>query len=223
MKKSRLDIKLKYYLIIFFSQFILCSAHAAYTTLSATIDTSSIANTDALITFDFIPGGSPVINTVSIFNFLTDGTMSSGTAILTGDAAGDLISSATLQNTSFFNEIMQPISLGNSITFNVTLSQEFSGSIPDALSVFLLDASYMPLFHTTDPTGADSLFLLSIDGTATGNLDIYAADSAISNPVTWSAQPVTVPIPATVWLFLSGLISFGLNRHSAKNRVDNII
>ncbi|MBS4051210.1 MAG: NF038129 family PEP-CTERM protein [Methylomonas sp.] len=216
MKNSRFNIKQKSYLIIFVSQFFLYPAHAAYTTLSATIDTSSIVNTDALIAFDFIPGDSPVLNAVSIFSFLTDGTITTGTAILTGDAIGDLTSNASLQNTSFFNEIMQPISLGNSITFNVTLSQEFSGSIPDALSVFLLDASYMPLFHTTDPTGSDSLFLFSIDGTATGNLNIYAADSAISNPVTWSAQLVTVPIPATVWLFLPGLFSFGLNRHSAK-------
>jgi len=203
-------------LITFIVQFVSLPAYAAYTSLSATFDTSSIANTDALIAFDFIPGDSSVLNSVSVFNFLTDGTINAGTAILTGDVTGDLTSSASLENTSFFNEIMQPLSLGNSITFNVTLSQEFSGSIPDALSVFLLDGSYMPLFHTTDPTGADSLFLFSIDGTATGNLNIYAADSTISNPVTWSAELVTVPIPATVWLFLPGLFSLGLNRHSAK-------
>lgn len=207
----------KILLTAFVSQFISFSAYAAYTTLSTTINTSALAGTQAQIAFDFIAGDSSVLNSVSVFNFLTDGIISSGTASLTGDATGDLTSSATLQNTSFFNEIMQPISLGNSITFNVTLSQEFSGSIPDALSVFLLDTSYMPLFHTTDPTGADSLFFFNIDGAAISGLNIYAADSAISNPVTWSVQPVqTVPIPATILLFISGLFSLGLNRHSPK-------
>ncbi|WP_140911885.1 NF038129 family PEP-CTERM protein [Methylomonas koyamae] len=190
--------------------FISSPVHAASTTYSATVNTSLFANTDALIAFDLIPGDSPTLNTVIIFDFLTDGSISSGTAMLSGDATGDLTSNAFLQNTSFFNEIIQPISLGNSITFYLTVTQEFSGSIPDALSLFLLDKSYMPLFNTSDPTGADSLFLLNIDGTSTGNLSVYAANPNTINQVTWSIQQInpntnTVSEPPILWLVVIGI------------------
>ncbi|MGD0960584.1 MAG: NF038129 family PEP-CTERM protein [Methylomonas sp.] len=187
--------------------------YAYATEIDANINTASLSGTTAEIAFDFIAGDGDLLNSAVISNFVTDGSFSPGTATLSGAAAGDLTTTATLLNTAFFNEILQPITLGSDIGFSVNLTQNLdpAATVPDSLSVFLLDGNGNNLFTTTDPTGADALLEFNIDGGALGNLNVYTATADINQPVTWSAAAdVTsaVPEPAGIWLFAAGL--FGL-------------
>jgi hypothetical protein len=90
-------------------------------------------------------------------------------------------------------------------------------STPDSFSFFLLDDSLfpLPLFATTDPTGADALFIVDIDGTSGGNLQIF---DSINTGVTWTVTPPTaVPLPSTALLLGVGVLGWVAQRRYFKN------
>jgi hypothetical protein len=172
----------------------------ADSTYSVTVDTSLISGTPALLAFDCIDGGPPS-NTITISNFLTDGTL--GSSSPTGGVSGTLPGTVTLTDLSFFNEYLTNITLGASFSFllDATTNGPAPSSLSDALSVFLLDPNTgLPLLTTSDPTLSDSLFTLNIDGTPQGSLAVYTA-IVDATPGTVSS----VPEPPA-----STLLAFGL-------------
>jgi hypothetical protein len=188
------------------------STLAGATALQFTLDTSSLFGADAHLAFDFL-NYDPAPNRVTINAFFTDGTL--GAARTLGGAAGTLSPGpVTLTDTDLFNEFLQPITLGNTVSFTLSLTEHApSGSPQDAFSFFLLDAPsdptqvLLPLFATDDPTGADALFQVDIDGTPNGaRYPFVYAD--ISVPVTWTLEPVAVavPLPSTALLLGAGLL-----------------
>ena len=160
------------------------------------VNVAAFSGTDAQIAFDFIDGGTPS-NTVTISAFSTDGTLL-GTLSTSGAVIGNLPGTVTLTDTDFFNEYLQDITLGSTISFLLeSTTNAPSGSFPDAFSFLILNTSGLPLFDTGDPTGANALFILDIDGTAQGALSVYSA----------SASVAAVPEPGTLLLLGSGLVS----------------
>jgi hypothetical protein len=185
----------------------LASASAfADSVYSVDVDTSSLSGTSAQLAFDLIYGGGPS-NTVTISDFSTDGTL--GTVFPTGLVSGTLPGTVTLtdSSSSFFNEYLTDLTLGNtfSFTLDATTNGPDSSSVPDALSVFLLDpTSGLPLFTTSDPTGSDSLFTLNIDGIYGGDLGVYTATVA-ATPGSVSSSPVPEPHDS---ILLAGGLAF---------------
>ena len=157
--------------------------------------------------FDFIDGDGVMNNTVVVSDFSTDGTL--GTASTSGNVTGTLISGpVTLTDTDFFNEFLQEIALGNSVSFTLNLTENApSGSPPDSFAFFLLDVvTFLPLFETTDPTSAGALFAVDINGTSSGMLYNFAPTDTGSG-VTWIVAPVaSVPLPSTALLIGAGLL-----------------
>lgn len=176
----------------------------------STFNTSTYSGTNARLAFDFIGGDGNIHNSVIVSNFFTDGSLGSPTNM--GDVTGILPATSTLQSTSFFNEILQPIALGNAIGFDLNISEfiDAGATLPDALSVFLLDGNNQPLFNTTDPTGANALFVVNIDGSTPGGLNVYTATPDTSSPMVWSVS--TIPEPSVLQLSVAGLIGFGVSR-----------
>lgn len=165
-----------------------------------TIDTSALTGTLAEIAFDFLDGGLPT-NGITFSGFATDGGL--GATISTGDVTGSLPGSVTLGDGSFFNEHLTEITLGTTLTFIFTPTDNppALGSVPDAFSLFLLEpTTLVPLFSTSDPTGSDALLLFNIDGSAVGVLNAYLAPGQEV-----SVQVSQVPIPACLPLFAAGL------------------
>lgn len=78
---------------------------------------------------------------------------------------------------------------------------------PDAFSFFLTNPSNTAtVVSTTDPTGADALFLLEANGLPGGNLSVYTNSNTALN-VSWSLRPRTqntVPEPSAVAFALTG-------------------
>jgi hypothetical protein len=183
---------------------LLSAASVHATPIVIHIDTSSLNGTGSDLAFDLIDGGSPA-NTLAVSGFASDGTL--GAASATGDVTGTLPGVVTLGDTTFFNEYLQNLTLGNSLTFIFDTSGNSAAptSVPDAFSFFLLDANTsLPLVVTSDPTGANALFLFNI-GTSTLP-EIYS-----SNNVQVTAQAVTNPVPEpnTLVLLVIGLVGAG--------------
>lgn len=188
------------------------SVHAS--PLSIAIDTSALSGVAADLALDFIDGGPPS-NRIDISGFVTDGVL--GATALSGSASFGPSGAGELDDSSFFNEILQSISLGDSIAFLMTPTQHGPdlGSSPDAFSIFLLDhATGLPLFDTSDPTGADALLLFEITGPGSGRTVVYEPTSspAATLRVAVVGPPGTVPLPPTFWLVVVGLVGLAAVR-----------
>jgi hypothetical protein len=97
--------------------------------------------------------------------------------------------------------------LPRSFTLNLTTHFAAPGA-PDEFSFFLTNADNTgTLVHTDDPTGADALFIVDIDGSGLGALTIFTPSAS---GVSYTIQPVqqSVPEPGAIGL-LAGISLFG--------------
>jgi hypothetical protein len=165
--------------------------------------------------FGFIDGDGAVNNTVTLGDFATDGAL--GLATVTGGVAGSLPGAVVLDDTGFFSELLQGIDLGTRISFTLDYTESFAGGFPDQFAFFLLDndaiTPFLPLFGTTDPTGAGALFAIDLDGNPGGVPSVYAGNPDDTRPqATWSVAPAQVPEPMTLWLWGAGLWGWRLTK-----------
>jgi hypothetical protein len=143
--------------------------------LPITINTSSVAGTQAVLAFDFIDGGTPG-NTLTISGFTTDGVLGVGTS--QGDVTGALPGTLVFGDSSFFNEYLQAIVLGNTLGFTVDSSGNSAdpAGTPDAFALYFLDAGETAsLFATSDPFGTNALIAYSVG--ASNPLEVFASDA----------------------------------------------
>lgn len=173
----------------------LAPAHAD-SVYEVSINTSSLTGSASIMAFDFIAGGGTQSNSATISDFSTNGVLVSG-GTNSGSVSGSLPGTVTLTNAGFFNELQQGITLGSTISFQVDLTAKApsSGALPDTFSLFLLDptASYS-LTNTGDPTGANSLMTVQVDGSSKGNGAVYSG-STPGGPVTVMAVGGSVAAP----------------------------
>jgi hypothetical protein len=168
------------------------------------VDTTLLSGTSAILAFDLLDG-DPAANIATISNFSSDGALGASSTI-GGPVAGTLPGTVTIADGAFFNEYQQDITLGSTLSFRIDLTSVTTGSpFPDSFSFFILDAFLLPLFTTSDPTGSDSLFVIDIDGSATGAISTFVATDSPPS-ATWLVMPVIpVPEPTTLSLFAIGL------------------
>jgi hypothetical protein len=101
---------------------------------SIALNTSSLSGTSAQLAFDLIDGDGVNNNTAVISGFTTNGML--GTASSSGGVTGTLPSPVTINESAFFNELLQKITLGNSIAFTRNPTTNFAGGIPKQQSVW---------------------------------------------------------------------------------------
>lgn len=192
---------------------------AQASTLAVSIDTKALSGSAAALAFDLVDGdGSLGNNSAAVSGFATDGNL--GSAVSSGGVSGSA-PDATLADTAVFNERLQFLTLGTSIQFTVTLTDNWGGGgDPDQFALYLLDgAGLASLVATTQPgiPGLDALFTYDFTGQAPGTLQVYSASGGVSG-LGWTAAftPSAVPEPATAGLF--GLGGLSLARASRKRR-----
>jgi hypothetical protein len=155
--------------------------------LNVNLNTTPLDGQSGYFAFDSI-GGTPVEdNTVTISNFASDATL--GPLTPTGGASGSLVPGpGTLNDSQFFNELLQAVTFGASASFTLDLTtRTASVVIPDTFAFYLLDSTQNP-FSTSDPTGADSLFAININGSSL-TPDVYTSSSATATLRSTSAIP----------------------------------
>ena len=172
-------------------------AHAL--SIGFTLDTSSLFGTNANLAFDFIDGAGVNNNTAIISNFLTNGTLGSASSL--GGVSGSLATSLNITDTVFFNELLQGINLGNSLSFTLDLTSNFAGGIPDAFSFFILNDAALSSLVTTDLLG-DALFTTDINGTVGGILSV----ASLTNPNIGVTASLQLPEPDSLLLLMSGIV-----------------
>ena len=195
---------------------LLCSVTWAIPVLAepirVTIDTGALSGTGATVAFDLIDGGSPA-NTVDLSSFTTDGAL--GGSSTSGGASGSFPGLVTLPDTSFFSEYLQSITLGTflSFVFDTTNDAADPGSFPDAFSLFILDAAATAsLVDTSDPTGANAIFVYNIGESSP--LVVYTA-----NGLTVTVERLnSVPEPGAPLLALTAFGLMLLQRRTAARR-----
>ena len=188
------------------------SANAS--TIDITIDTSVLNGVPAILAFDFIDGGPPD-NSVTLSALTSDGapgsTSTSGNVTGTGpwtfsDAGGP-----------FFSELLATFNpMGTSLSFSLSTTDHppALGSLPDAFSIVVLDASgTVPLITTDDPTGANAVFLFNL-GQGFGGVSVSKTDQ---EGFAVNATPgVSLPEPNSAALLLAAVSSCLALRRSRK-------
>jgi len=161
-----------------------------------TVDTSALNGTAAQLAFDFVAGGPPE-NSITITGFSTDGTLGSQSS--TGSVTGTLPGDVTLSDTSFFNELLANITLGNSFSFQVdSTNLAPTGAFPDEFSLFVLDTMGNPLMTSSDPTGADSLVTIDLTGGPSSTVTAYTSSVSLAPPATSAVPEPSTLIPMAV-------------------------
>ncbi|MHB8747257.1 MAG: NF038129 family PEP-CTERM protein [Gammaproteobacteria bacterium] len=217
MISSRLHTLLKMLPLLF----ILCAAQVARG--NALYDVT--LNTSALIGHPAAPfylefqlndgvGTGDTNNTAVLSNFTFDSGNAVGTPTLTGGASGDLTTTVTLNDSTFFNEAYQEFNPGNTLSFRVDLTTSVDpGPQPDQFSFAIFDCTLSEI-PTLSP--ANALLAADING-PTPVMHAYAGDASSApkcggNPIYVPAAVVTsVPLPAAGLLFSAGLmvVQFG--------------
>lgn len=159
-----------------------------------------------LLTFDLVDGGG-ADSTLRVDRIDTDGDLSffDGTGGL-APASPTGATGFTLVDAEFFNEARFQLTgfTRLSIRFSVQGGSGDPAFLPDQFALFVTDTrpgGQWPLFETTDPTGASSLFTLGWRLARPAQLDVYAP---VSGGSSWTVTP-DVPEPSRWLLLAAGL------------------
>ncbi len=192
------------------------SAHAGIT-FNVSVDTSSLNTQSGLLDFQFNPGDSTALAaTASVTLFQTVGGILSQPAMLTGDAAGSLPGTLTLQNSTAFNDANQGFTFGDSFSFNLTLSgpavDNPGGTAGSTFALSLYAADDITPLLTTDPNGSVATINLNANGTT--SVFTFPQSPTDNTPVATVTLAGAVPEPSTLVLGLiaamcAGLINLG--------------
>jgi len=162
-----------------------------------TIDTATISGTAGSLDFNFNPG--PLVSqaaSLDISNFLSDGTLVSGSCALggpclTGDVSGTLPGTLTFDNGTGFNDYFQDFTFGNALMFHVRLYGPAFSS-PDgistsgstfAFSMFSDAAGTIPTLTSDLTDGFATTVDLNVGGAATvTNFSSETTVSAVPEP-----------------------------------------
>jgi hypothetical protein len=186
----------------------LCAPGRAQSVFDVTLDTTGLSGSTGFLAFDFIDGDGVNNNTVSITSFLTDGVLAGTTNDNTGGASGDLPGDLSITDSSFFNESLRGLTYGTSLSFRVTVSEAFADGTPDQFSFFLLDVlGISSVVATSDPTGANSVFVVDVTGIPGGSLQAFTTTAP---GVSFQIAPLQSSAPEPGTIGLVGMPLFGL-------------
>ena len=115
---------------------------------------------------------------------------------------------------SGFSESFRGETFGTSLSFTLSSTNKFANQgAPDEFSFFLINAANLgSVVSTSDPTGADALFILDLNGIGNGALTVFTPRTAgVAYTVTPAQQ--SVPEPSSIVFVAFGFFRCRLRRH----------
>ena len=191
--------------ILFIMIFMSSAGKAQNLAYHVTVDTSAIASQNGYLDFQYNPGSGSLLSTVNFSNFMTDGILVT-TSQNTGGASGSL-PSASIANSSGYNDLFQGITFGQSISFDITFSDQAQGS-GSAFAMGLYDSTDSNPLLTTDPVGAILFIGFNPDGTTT--INNFPSDNNGGPPVAQSMPLLSVPEPSSKAFLIAMVVMTGL-------------
>jgi hypothetical protein len=194
-----------------------------------TVNTSSIAGTTGKLVVDYTVNQPPSGRHVEVHDFVTnsivaalpetEGGLVEGNVFLPpfttiGASLNSAVGFAEIGGGQFFNELMMNLTFGTTISFELHVPEYAPLTFPDQVALFLLRQNGLPLFPTSDPTGADALFIVDISGTLGVTPTAFSPTTLTGtnvNIVTPGGETPTIPEPTTITLVMMGL-GAGLGR-----------
>ncbi len=193
-----------------FLVFLACAGARADISFHVDMDTSILqgnAGGPYQLAFQLVDGsgGNDANNSAVLSGFNFAGGAVSAPPSFSGGASGNLATSATLTDSSFFNAIVQTFTAGGHLRFDVTLGTVIDASgTPDEFSFAILDGQGNEI-PTADPAGA---FIVLDLNSAQPLVQTFAAAGgyrAMGTPiVTFDVAPA-VPEPGSLALLALGL------------------
>lgn len=193
--------------IIFFTLplILLVSQTASASELKISINIAKTQETRGILAFDLIGNGTPA-NFVRI-SILNEQENFISTELSGAMSVGIPVDLSMSTDNNFFNEEKVKFSLTEiPISFQIDFSYYAPNNqdFPDAFSLFILNAeSGIPMFNTTDPSGANASFLFNMSGNPADNFIIY--DSNDGNVEIKTQAIGFISEPPTLFLIIAGL------------------
>jgi len=209
----RATIKTSNALAILAAVLLCVAAPASAGPFLITVDTSPLSGTQTLAFA--LTNSDPASNTVllSDFNFgggnavtATQDCTLGGTFSGLG-CSGDLATSVDLQDLDVVGFFTQQFNPGASLSFVLTATNNFVGSVPDQFAMFLCDATVTTCYSDDPSTGA--MLLLDMAGgiLSSSSFVVFGAGSQELRAPQVRAAPA-VPEPTTALLLGSGVAYF---------------
>lgn len=178
-------------LLLIASFVVFASAALANTvTYNITVNTSSIDGTTGSLDLEFNPG--PLVTqaaSIQIRDFASDGTLAGACPCGTGDVAGQLPATVTIDNGTAYNDYFDDFTFGTTLSFDVTFygsaltapnGTATSGST-FAFSMFSDSLGTVPVLTSNTTYGYAAMIDVNLDGSTT--------------PVDYSPQTTLTPVP----------------------------
>lgn len=174
---------------------ILTAASACAGPVLIQLDTASLPAGTYYLDFQLIGSDNVAANNTAAIGDLNLGGGAFVSADLTNSSGAFPNYSTT--DTDFFNAVLIGFTRGSSMSFQLTLSNNFSGTgTPDTFSLAVLDEA----FNSIVSTGLSASLVVNLDGSSQPVIRTFAAD-----PVFGSVQPTAgIPEPGTLALLLLG-------------------
>ena len=172
-------------------------------TISLTVDTSALSGTSGRFEFDLFDGDGVTNNTVTLSNFMTNGTLGAVDCTI-GCAGGPPY---TLDDSLGFGSLLRDLTLGTFFSFTVDYTNNFGGGSPDQFVVFLLNpnTNFTLVDTSLDSPYGDALALITLDGT--NNVQTANAGVSVS----------AVPEPGSIFLLSAALPLLYFGRRFTSN------
>jgi hypothetical protein len=161
-----------------------------------TFDTSALKGTNGTLALQCNPGETPGAQTATatVSSLVVSGGSTSGPPTTVGGASVAADGSYQFINSATLNELLLPLTYGDSVSFDLTLSgaavaQPAGGSISNTFSVQLLGSDGKTPQSTAEADGAAMTADLAPDGTATATSFLTDATSKLLGVVPNVADP----------------------------------
>jgi hypothetical protein len=166
------------------------------------LDTSTLSGTTQALVFQFTDGDGIFDNAIAVSGFsFGGGSIAGAPSYLGSGVSGDLSSSVSMDDSGGFALFLQNFTLGSSLSFDLTTTDNSAGGPPDNFSMGLYAPDLSACY--SDDQSSCSLLQIGLDGGPPIISAIGASAQGLPAPVVTTEA---VPEPSSTWLVSTGLI-----------------